>query len=184
MKVKRWTKDIDPSTIPDSVLKGERARRNALKRASYSGGVYWKRHNPDTPRCKMYGMHAAPSHARYLSFTESAARSSASTCPAVTRWPVRSILAPVPARLPGPCSSRRALLRILPVGFQNAAQIEQRFRHIGLLRQRLAIQARRPCRAGRPFRTSDRCCRASRGSARPGRSGARGYSSAVSKSEA
>ncbi len=50
--MKRWTKDIDPATIPDEVLKAERARRNARKRASYSGGKYWKQHNPDTPRCR------------------------------------------------------------------------------------------------------------------------------------
>ena len=36
----------------DDVLKSERARRNAVKRTSYSGGIYWKRHNPDTLRCR------------------------------------------------------------------------------------------------------------------------------------
>jgi len=50
--VKCWSEDIDPATIPDGVLKSERARRNAAKRTSYSGGVYWKRHNPDTSRCR------------------------------------------------------------------------------------------------------------------------------------
>ena len=49
--MKCWSEDIDPATIPDGVLKSERARRNAAKRTSYSGGVYWKRHNPDT-RCR------------------------------------------------------------------------------------------------------------------------------------
>lgn len=52
LDLKRWTNDIDPATIPDAVLKTERARRNALKRESYSGGMYWKQHNPDTPRCR------------------------------------------------------------------------------------------------------------------------------------
>jgi len=52
--MKRWTDDIDPSTIPEEILKSERARRNAAKRTSYSGGVYWKRHNPDTPRCRCH----------------------------------------------------------------------------------------------------------------------------------
>jgi hypothetical protein len=50
--MKRWTDDIDPATIPEHVLKSERARRNALKRTNYTGGIYWKHHNPDTPRCR------------------------------------------------------------------------------------------------------------------------------------
>src|SRR5262249_43973445 len=50
--MRRWTKDIDPSTIPDAVLKSERARRNAMKRKSYTGGVFWKKHNPNTSRCR------------------------------------------------------------------------------------------------------------------------------------
>jgi len=50
--VRSWTANIDPATIPDDVLKSERARRNAVKRTSYSGGIYWKRHNPDTLRCR------------------------------------------------------------------------------------------------------------------------------------
>ena len=52
MHLKPWTDNIDPSTIPDDVLKTERARRNALKRTTYTGGIYWKAHNPDTPRCR------------------------------------------------------------------------------------------------------------------------------------
>jgi hypothetical protein len=50
--MKSWNDSIDPSTIPDAVLKTERARRNAAKRTSYSGGILWKQHNPDTPRCR------------------------------------------------------------------------------------------------------------------------------------
>ena len=50
--MRAWTADIDPATIPDQILKSERARRNALKRGSYTGGVLWKRHNPQTPRCR------------------------------------------------------------------------------------------------------------------------------------
>ena len=50
--MRSWTANIDPATIPDDVLKSERARRNAVKRTSYSGGIYWKRHNPDTLRCR------------------------------------------------------------------------------------------------------------------------------------
>jgi hypothetical protein len=50
--MRKWTADIDPASIPDDVLKSEWGRRNARKRNSYSGGVYWKSHNPDTPRCR------------------------------------------------------------------------------------------------------------------------------------
>ena len=50
--MRSWAASIDPATIPDDVLKSERARRNAVKRTSYSGGIYWKRHNPDTLRCR------------------------------------------------------------------------------------------------------------------------------------
>jgi hypothetical protein len=50
--VKSWNDNIDPSTIPDEVLKRERAKRNAAKRTTYSGGVIWAEHNPVTPRCR------------------------------------------------------------------------------------------------------------------------------------
>jgi hypothetical protein len=50
--MRSWAPDIDPATIPDSVLKTERARRNAAKRGSYSGGAFWKAHNPQTSRCR------------------------------------------------------------------------------------------------------------------------------------
>ena len=48
----QWTEDIDPSTIPDEVLKSERGRRNGLKRETYTGGVFWKKHNSATTRCR------------------------------------------------------------------------------------------------------------------------------------
>ncbi len=44
--------DTDPATIPDDVLKRERARRNAGKRKTYSGGIVWGKHNPNTSRCR------------------------------------------------------------------------------------------------------------------------------------
>lgn len=47
-----WTADIDPATIPDEVLLRERARRNASKRRSYTGGVVWAKHNPNAPGCR------------------------------------------------------------------------------------------------------------------------------------
>jgi hypothetical protein len=50
--MKSWNSDIDPATIPDEILKSERARRNAAKRTTYTGGIYWKRHNPRTSRCR------------------------------------------------------------------------------------------------------------------------------------
>jgi len=53
--LKQWTDNIDPATIPDQVLKSERARRNnALRTGKYTGGKYWKEHNPDTPRCRCH----------------------------------------------------------------------------------------------------------------------------------
>ena len=36
--MRKWTADIDPATIPDEVLKSERARRNSLRRQTYGGG--------------------------------------------------------------------------------------------------------------------------------------------------
>lgn len=50
--MKQWTSDIDPHSIPGNVLKSEMARRNATKRSSYSGGVFWKEHNAATTRCR------------------------------------------------------------------------------------------------------------------------------------
>jgi len=53
--MKTWSDNIDPATIPDQVLKSERARRNnALRTGKYTGGKYWKEHNPDTPRCRCH----------------------------------------------------------------------------------------------------------------------------------
>jgi len=51
-KLKQWTDDIDPHSIPDHVVASENGRRNALKRTNYTGGVYWKKHKPDYPRCR------------------------------------------------------------------------------------------------------------------------------------
>lgn len=36
--MKSWTPTIDPKSIPDDVLKAERARRNAAKRTTFGGG--------------------------------------------------------------------------------------------------------------------------------------------------
>lgn len=52
MALESWHDGIDPRTIPDEILKSERGRRNVLKRHSYTGGVYWKQHNPATSRCR------------------------------------------------------------------------------------------------------------------------------------
>ena len=50
--MRTWTNDIDPTTIPNDVLKSERARRNNLLRRTHSGGSVWGTHNPDTKRCR------------------------------------------------------------------------------------------------------------------------------------
>src|ERR1700733_2998501 len=59
-----WTKDIDPATIPVDVLVSQlergpyeailslRGRKNVAKRTTYTGGIYWAKHNPDTKRCR------------------------------------------------------------------------------------------------------------------------------------
>lgn len=39
--------NTDPTTIPDDVLKAERARRNSAKRTTFAGG-----HNGGRPRCE------------------------------------------------------------------------------------------------------------------------------------
>jgi hypothetical protein len=52
MQLKPWSDDIDPATIPDDVLKSERARRNNALRRTRGGGVVWSEHNPDTKRCR------------------------------------------------------------------------------------------------------------------------------------
>jgi hypothetical protein len=36
--MKAWTDNIDPQTIPDDVLRSERARRNSLLRTTKTGG--------------------------------------------------------------------------------------------------------------------------------------------------
>jgi len=50
--MKPWTDDIDPGTIPDHVLVSERARRNARKRKSYTGGILWKQHSATARACR------------------------------------------------------------------------------------------------------------------------------------
>jgi hypothetical protein len=50
--MKKWSASIDPSTIPDDVIKSENARRNAKKRASYTGGIVWRSHNPKAKGCR------------------------------------------------------------------------------------------------------------------------------------
>jgi hypothetical protein len=43
--MRSWSDAIDPSTIPDSVIASENARRNAAKRTTFAGG------RPPKPRC-------------------------------------------------------------------------------------------------------------------------------------
>ena len=50
--LKAWTPDIDPETIPPEVLYSQVARIRARLRVSYTGGIYWKEHNPNTTRCR------------------------------------------------------------------------------------------------------------------------------------
>jgi hypothetical protein len=40
------------AAIPDVKLFAEAGRRRAKMRTSYTGGVLWKQHNPDTRRCR------------------------------------------------------------------------------------------------------------------------------------
>ena len=47
-----WSPSFDMSSIPDKIFMSERARRNARKRRSYTGGVVWGEHNPETTRCR------------------------------------------------------------------------------------------------------------------------------------
>jgi hypothetical protein len=49
---RQWTEDFDMTSIPDTALRSEWGRRNGLKRQSYTGGIYWKKHNPNTSRCR------------------------------------------------------------------------------------------------------------------------------------
>jgi len=51
--MRSWTESFDMSSIPEDVLKSEWARRCSAKRTgNYTGGVYWKEHNPETARCR------------------------------------------------------------------------------------------------------------------------------------
>ena len=45
-----WKPQLEP--VPMKVLLMEVNSRRGKLRASYTGGVYWKTHNPDTPRCR------------------------------------------------------------------------------------------------------------------------------------
>jgi hypothetical protein len=49
---KAWTPGFDMSSIPDDVFQSERSRRIAKLRHSYTGGIYWAKHNPDTNKCR------------------------------------------------------------------------------------------------------------------------------------
>jgi hypothetical protein len=63
-QTKVWSDDIDPATIPVEVLISQlervpydailslRGRKNVAKRTSYTGGIYWAEHNPNTKRCR------------------------------------------------------------------------------------------------------------------------------------
>jgi hypothetical protein len=52
MSALSWSAEWDLSSVPDDVLQSEMSRRNARKRKSYTGGVLWAKHNPDTKRCR------------------------------------------------------------------------------------------------------------------------------------
>ena len=52
MKLRPWTDQIDPATIPDAVIASENAKRNARKRRSYTGGAVWAAHNPNVSNCR------------------------------------------------------------------------------------------------------------------------------------
>ena len=55
IKLKPWTPDIDPETIPLDVMYSQINRVRGRLRTTYTGGVYWKKHNPDTSRCRCKG---------------------------------------------------------------------------------------------------------------------------------
>lgn len=46
-----WTRELLAS-IPDDVLLSEAQRRRAHKRRTYTGGVYWRKHNPAVANCR------------------------------------------------------------------------------------------------------------------------------------
>jgi hypothetical protein len=50
-----WTPAFDMTTVPERILRSEVGRRNAHRRHSYTGGVMWKEHNPETNRCRCAG---------------------------------------------------------------------------------------------------------------------------------
>jgi len=51
-KLRPWSDNIDPATIPDEVLATERGKRNAAKRKTRSGGLVWGKHNPKVTNCR------------------------------------------------------------------------------------------------------------------------------------
>ena len=53
-QLRQWTDDIDPASIPDEVIMSERGKRNARKRETYTGGIYWVNHNPDVNNCRCH----------------------------------------------------------------------------------------------------------------------------------
>ena len=47
-----WHGGIDPKTIPDAVIRSERARRNSGWRKAPSGGRVWGHHVAGCSRCR------------------------------------------------------------------------------------------------------------------------------------
>lgn len=50
-KAMNWTPEL-VATIPDDLLTSEWKRRIARKRKSYSGGMFWKKHNATAANCR------------------------------------------------------------------------------------------------------------------------------------
>ena len=48
----KWTPNFDITSVPDEILLSEAGRRNGAKRQTYTGGIFWKKHNPNTSRCR------------------------------------------------------------------------------------------------------------------------------------
>jgi hypothetical protein len=46
-----WTRELLAS-IPDDVFMSEVQRRRARKRQTYTGGLLWKKHNPNVQNCR------------------------------------------------------------------------------------------------------------------------------------
>jgi len=54
VKLRPYNENWDLGTIPEDALKSEWARRNAKKRKSYTGGIYWAKHKPKWPGCRCH----------------------------------------------------------------------------------------------------------------------------------